>query len=187
MTRRPLRRLLGWKCAGMCWECWFAGGVASGFLAGCVSTVGAAGLLAVGGGVGAGVCIVASPSSSAGHCSSPVIKDVLLCSSVLRGTSCIVLAWTACSCARACWMLCCACRWPCRSFVSALACQSPQQQGLRGLYHVNAGGSHTMSQYYDMVSAHYVRDRDHFTNVIASTHPAHHDIMVTQTVHDGTL
>ena len=44
-----------------------------------------------------------------------------------------------------------------------------------------------MPQYYDMVSAHNVRDRDHFANVIASTHPAHHDIMVTQTVHDGTL
>ena len=44
-----------------------------------------------------------------------------------------------------------------------------------------------MSQYYDMVSAHYIRDRDHLTNVVASTHLAHHDIMVTQTVHDGTL
>ena len=81
------------------------------FLAGCVSTVGVAGLLIVGGGVGVGVCIVASPSSSAGHCSSPVIKDVLLDSSVLRGASCIVLLWAAGGCARVCGMLCCARRW----------------------------------------------------------------------------
>ena len=25
-----------------------------------------------------------------------------------------------------------------------------------------------MSQYYDMISAHYIRDRDHLTNVVAS-------------------
>ena len=83
MTRRPLRRLLGWKCAGMCWECWFAGGVASGFLAGCVRAAGVAWLWLVGGGVGVGVCIVASPSSSAGHRSPPVTKDALLDSSVV--------------------------------------------------------------------------------------------------------
>ena len=121
MTRRPLRRLLGWKCAGICWECWLAGGVATGFLAGCVRTAGVAWLWIVGGGVAVGVCIVASPSSSVGSCSSPVVKDVLLGSSVLWGAGCIVLLWAAGGCARVCGMLCCARRWPCCSFVSTFA------------------------------------------------------------------
>ena len=118
MTRRPRWRLPGWKCAGMCWGCWFAGGVASGFLAGCVCTVGVVWLSVVGDGVGVGVVLVALSSSSAGRCSSPVVEDAFLDSSVSRGATRTVVFWAACGCACVCGMLCCARRWSCRSFVS---------------------------------------------------------------------